>query len=212
MAQNPSIPGAPLPHEMSGASLIARLKNTDPRERERAAALLFHLGRRLADTAIASWLKDAPLRDCLRMTAAGPPETVVGIAVEPECFEEIRAAAGMPALADVPPDPDNGQDAKEFELEFPRGVRLDVLTTREPAGAGAIARYLQKFGAGIQQIEIFARDIERATQILREHFDLTPIYPATRAGANGTRVNFFLVPAGPGKKVLIELVEESPRS
>ena len=53
------------------------------------------------------------------------------------------------ALADVPPD----QDALEFEIEFPTGVRLDILTTREPAGAGAIARFLQKFGEGIQQVE-----------------------------------------------------------
>ena len=38
-------------------------------------------------------------------------------------------------------------------------------------------------------------------------FRLTPLYPKTRAGANGTRINFFLVPAPSGKKVLIELVE-----
>jgi hypothetical protein len=35
---------------------------------------------------------------------------------------------------------------------------------------------------------------------------VAPVYRATRAGADGTRVNFFLVPAQ-GKKVLIELVE-----
>jgi hypothetical protein len=133
---------------------------------------------------------------------------VVGIAVDPVHFEEIQDAMGMPHLADVPPD----QDAKEFELEFAAGVRLDVLTTRDLRGGGAIARYLEKLGEGIQQIEIFVNDIQRATQILRERFALEPIYPAVRAGANGTRVNFFLVPASAGKKVLVELVEEAPKS
>jgi hypothetical protein len=33
------------------------------------------------------------------------------------------------------------------------------------------------------------------------------VYPETRAGANGTRVNFFLAPAAEGRKVLVELVE-----
>jgi hypothetical protein len=57
-----------------------------------------------------------------------------------------------------------------------------------------------------------SRDIERATQVLRANFRLDPIYPATRAGADGTRVNFFLVPSESGKKVLIEIVEERPHS
>jgi hypothetical protein len=34
------------------------------------------------------------------------------------------------------------------------------------------------------------------------------VYEATRSGADGTRVNFFLVPAAEGRKVLIELVEK----
>jgi hypothetical protein len=83
------------------------------------------------------------------------------------------------------------------------------LTTREPDGPGAIARYLQKFGEGIQQIEIYVRDVDRATEILRTRFALSPLYPATRAGADGTRVNFFLATAPDGKKVLIELVEST---
>jgi hypothetical protein len=51
------------------------------------------------------------------------------------------------------------------------------------------------------------KDVGRATEILRERFGQQPIYPQTRAGADGTRVNFFLVAAPEGKKVLIELVE-----
>jgi hypothetical protein len=39
------------------------------------------------------------------------------------------------------------------------------------------------------------------------------VYPQVREGANQTRVNFFLVPAAEGRKVLIELVEspQKPR-
>ncbi len=99
----------------------------------------------------------------------------------------------------------------EFELHFSQQVQLDILTTREPGGKGAIARYLQKFGEGIQQVELLAQNVDTATEILRSHFGVQPIYPATRTGADGTRVNFFLVSL-PDKapeqgKILIELVE-----
>jgi len=73
---------------------------------------------------------------------------------------------------------------------------------------GAIARFLDKFGEGIQQVEIDVTDVDRATEILRARFKLDPIYPATRSGANGTRVNFFLVTISNAKKVLVELVEQ----
>ena len=136
------------------------------------------------------------------------PRLTVGIAVLPETFEKIRAANGFPPLADVPPD----QDALEFELEFTGRFipppRLDILTTKAPGGGGAIARFLEKFGEGIQQVEIDVTDVDRATEILRTRFQIEPIYPATRPGANGTRVNFFLVTAWNGKKVLVELVEQ----
>ena len=131
------------------------------------------------------------------------PVATVGIAVTPETFGRIHTANGSPRLADVPPD----QDAKEFELHFAQNVQLDILTTREPAGTGAIARYLQKFGEGIQQVELLARNVDVATEILRSRFGVQPIYPATRAGADGTRVNFFLAALPEKGKILIELVE-----
>jgi hypothetical protein len=133
----------------------------------------------------------------------GPSTLVVGVAVLPELFEAIWKTNGSPHRADVPPD----QDALEFELEMDDAVKLDVLTSREPAGDGAIARYLKKFGAGIQQIELYVRDVDRASGLLREKFSLAPIYPATRAGADGTRVNFFLATTPKGQKLLVELVE-----
>jgi hypothetical protein len=131
----------------------------------------------------------------------------VGIAVQPENFQKIRTVNGSPRLAKVPPD----QDAMEFELQPDEHEEFDILTTRDPGGPGAIARFLKKFGEGIQQIEINVTSVNRATEILRTRFGVTPVYPEMHAGANGTRVNFFLVPAAPGRRVLIELVEPAPK-
>jgi len=108
----------------------------------------------------------------------------------------------------VPPD----QDAEEFELHFPQEVLLDIVTTREPGGSGAIAKYLAKFGEGVQQVEFLCTNVDRATEILREKFGITPIYPATRPGADGTRVNFFLVASPDGGKVLIELYQAASKA
>jgi len=185
------------------ASLIRRLGDAEPGEREKAATEIFQQGVELAGAATAKWLADAELAGLFVMREFNSPETTVGLAVERENFSRIRIANGSARLADVPPD----QDAEEFELHFERGVRLDLLTTKDPQGAGAIAGFLQKFGEGIQQIELLVREVDRATEILRYRFDLEPIYAKTRAGAGGTRVNFFLAPTPQGKKVLIELVE-----
>jgi hypothetical protein len=103
----------------------------------------------------------------------------------------------------VPPE----QDVLEFELSFAHGVRLDVLTPRTATGEGAIAKFLARFGEGIQQVECDVRDILRAVEILQQRFGLQPIYPQIRAGANQTRVNFFLVPVAEDRKLLVELVE-----
>jgi hypothetical protein len=130
----------------------------------------------------------------------------VGVAVRPETFARIRSASGMPELADVPPE----EDAQEFAMDFAGGIRLDILTTRDPLGGGAIARYLNKFGEGIQQVEFRCTDVDLASAALKTRFALSPVYPETRPGANGTRINFFLVPiaGGTGKeKLLLELYE-----
>lgn len=197
-------PGVPASDAASIASLLLNLQDDNPSTRQNAAREIFHRGRQLAESAIASWLQDVDLRQSLRMDDEGFPEMVVGVAVDASAFERIRAAAGMPHLTDVPPE----QDAREFEVNFPQGVRLDILTSRDPGGTGAIARYLKKFGAGIQQIEILSLDVEQTTKILRTRFSLNPIYPAVQAGAGGTQMNFFLVPGARGSKVLIEIVQE----
>jgi hypothetical protein len=186
------------------AQLILGLAHPDAVERGRAARALFDRGSKLAQSSLESWLAYARLAEWLALGPSGKPELTVGVAVQPETFERVRKANGSPRLADVPPD----QDAREFELDFPEAVRLDILTTHLPGRGGAIDRYLQKFGEGIQQVEVAVADVDRATDLLRDKFSIAPIYPATRPGADGTRVNFFLVPTGDGGKVLIEFVEK----
>lgn len=195
---------------------IRMLGNADPALRAQIAQSLFtHAATRTLNW-FPKWMEDADFKVLVVQDQfAGAdaqmkliPRITVGIAVEPETFEMIRAANDSPALADAPPD----QDVMEFEIEFSRypmpPLRLDILTTQAPNANGAIARFLEKFGEGIQQVEIDVTDVDRATKILRETFAIEGIFPATRPGANGTRVNFFLVPAWDGKKVLVELVEQ----
>jgi hypothetical protein len=190
--------------------LVAELASVDAPVRARAAAELYRRGTELGRAAIDPWLRDADLAGLLNyanstanINAFAALSATVGIAVHPANFGQIRARNGSPPLAQVPPD----QEALEFELKFQGGVDLDILTTKVPQGRGAIARYLERFGEGIQQIEYLTSDVDRARALLRERFSQESVYPATRPGADGTRVNFFLVNAANGKKVLIELVE-----
>jgi tellurite resistance protein TerC len=169
--------------------------------REQAANSFFLEGRERVLPVLRQWSEDEELA---RLLKASAPRVTVGIAVTPEHFEAIRKANGAPRLADVPPD----QDAMEFELHFGGEVRIDILTTKAPGAGGAIARFLEKIGEGIQQVEIETSDVDRATEILRARFGQNSIYPATRPGADGTRVNFFLVATADGKKLLVELVEQ----
>jgi len=208
------------------AQWIQDLAGSDVRRKSESGMRLYLAGVNLCTPLLTRWVSDPEFRELTlpdnseksstvgadlrpapanakqhtRLTASS---IVVGIAVQPETFQKIRAANDSPRLAQVPAD----QDAQEFELHLDASIAFDILTTREPGGPGAIARFLQKFGEGIQQIEIYVRDVDRATEILRSRFALAPLYPATRAGADGTRVNFFLVTGPDAKKVLIELVE-----
>ena len=178
---------------------IELLASPDAKERDAAAEEIYIAGSILARRAAREWLKDTEFVSYV----GAEPQITVGVAVPRELFARIRIANGSPRLAEVPPD----QDAEEFEIHFP-GLHFDVLTSKAPDGNGAIARYLGKFGAGIQQVELLCSDVDRATRVLRERFAATPIYPETRAGADGTRVNFFLVTTPEEEKVLIELYEK----
>ncbi|HKV48814.1 MAG TPA: hypothetical protein VJN69_12045 [Candidatus Acidoferrales bacterium] len=191
------------------AQLIDELSTSDARVRERAAAEMFALGFARAQQCVSGWLADPDLADCFIFGEYGKqgrfPRTTVGIAIEPSRFSRMRAANGSPNLANVPPD----LDAEEFEINVGDWARVDILTTRNRNADGAIARFLQKHGEGIQQIELNVRNVDRAAQLLRDRFGLAPVYPQAREGADGARVNFFLVSAQVGGKLLIELVEES---
>jgi hypothetical protein len=178
---------------------IEGLASYEPSTRASAAAQIYRIGRAPADRAAAAWLRSPAL-----LALLGPePFITVGVAVERSTFARIREANGSPRLQVVPTE----QDAEEFELHFPPQISLDVLTTREPGGSGAIARSLARFGEGVQQVEVRCAEVDRATAILREDFGVAAIYPQARPGAGGTRVNFFLVPAAEGGKVLVEMYE-----
>lgn len=180
------------------------MTSSNPEVRVASATEIHHIGRALADHAVFPWWEDTELFSLLE---GGHPFVTVGVAVTPDRFEKIREACGSPRLADVPPD----QDAREFELHLPGGLAMDVLTSKDPAGNGTMARYLRKFGEGVQQVEFRCKNVDRATEILRQKLSLQPVYPAARAGADGTRVNFFLLSAPGTSKVLIELYEPAPR-
>lgn len=183
---------------------IENMSSNNPEARVTSATEIHHLGRSFANHAVFPWFSHPELA---RLLGGNAPSITVGLAVTPERFAQIREANGLPRLAEVPPD----QDAQEFELHFPGGLSMDILTSKDPSGSGAIAKFLQKFGEGIQQVEFRCEDVTQATQILRDKFALQPVYPDTRPGADGTRVNFFLVSAPNAPKILIELYEPAPR-
>jgi hypothetical protein len=172
--------------------------------RSAAATEIYRRGRAPADRAVYPWWSNPEFASLFGVS----PAVTVGLAVRRNAFARIREANGAPPLAHVPPD----QDAEEFELHFPGAISLDVLTSRVPDGQGAIARYLAKFGEGIQQVEFRCANVDRATHLLQEKFSVAAIYPQTRPGADGTRVNFFLVPSPGSGKILIELYEAPARS
>jgi hypothetical protein len=167
--------------------------------RSAAAIEIYRRGRAPADRAVYIWWTNP---DFAALFGSNPAVTV-GLAVKRETFARIREANDSPPLADAPPD----QDAEEIELHFPNGISLDILTSRDPEGSGTIAKFLSRFGEGVQQVEFRCTSVDRATRILREKFGVQSVYPQTRLGANNTRVNFFLVPSPISGKVLIELYE-----
>lgn len=179
------------------AELIAHLDSPDRAVRESAAREIFERGRADAERAIANWRANAQIAELIS------GHVTVGIALTPQRFASMRALLGEPRLAEVPPD----QDAQEFEWSPGNEAHLDILTTRAPEQSGAIAKFLAKFGEGIQQVEFLTPHIDEATRRLASRLNVAPIYPATREGADGARVNFFLVNGEGGKKILIELVE-----
>jgi hypothetical protein len=190
------------------AAAIRALASTRREEREAAAAAVFRMACDQIEPFARAWTQDAEFAG---LVGAPLLEITAGVAVDAKDFNAIRAASSSPRLADVPPE----QDALEFHLRVnvPPAVeaRLEILTTRDASGDGAIARYLKKFGPGIQHIEIATSSVDRATEILKTRFALQPIYPAARPGADGARINFFLVTNPAGRKILVELEEAAKK-
>jgi hypothetical protein len=195
------------------ASAIHALTDVNPEKRAAGAGALFVSGVQRIDTFLTALQNDSAFKrllvseDVHGNALPRGARVTVGIAVLRKTFDRIRSANNDAPLAEAPAD----QDVLEFELHFPEHVQLDILTTNAPGGGGALDRFLEKFGEGIQQVEIEIKNVDQATEILRERFKLEPIYPTTRPGANGTRVNFFLVNIQSGGKVLVELVEQPIR-
>jgi hypothetical protein len=187
------------------AAAISALASARGEEREAAADTIFGSACAEAAPFVEIWARDAEFAGLIGAPAAA---ITAGVAVEREHFDAIRGANGSPRLSDVPRD----QDVLEFQLKFGAETRLEILTTNDPFGNGAVARYLKKFGSNIQHVEIATSDVDRATEILRTRFAIQPVYPAARAGGDGSRINFFLVERSAGKKLLIELEQEPPRS
>jgi hypothetical protein len=177
---------------------IRALASERREERDAAAATIFRTACDTAEALVRAWAQDA---EFARLIGSPAHAFTAGVAVEPEFFAAIRNANGAPRLADVPPE----QDALEFHLNFGNDVRIEVLTTRDASGEGAVARYLRKFGRNVQHVEIATSDVGRAAEILKTRFALQPIYPAARPGAGHALINFFLVTNLDGKKILIEL-------
>lgn len=175
-------------------ALVDDLAGTDPGRRVAARLQLHREGCALVGEIFGAWRKDPEFA----MLVDGEP--IVGIAVPPDLFARIRQESEMPPLARVPEE----QSTAEFELHN-RGPRMDILTPVD--SEGPIQKFLDRFGPGIQQVELPVRDVEEALKILIARFGLAPVYPEAREGADGTRVNFFLMDRPGGGKVLIELFE-----
>ena len=95
------------------------------------------------------------------------PQTTVGLAVNPLTFEVIRDAQRLPTSRRRAARSGRPRVRITFRLKT---FALDILTTRDPNGQGAIARYLSKFGEGIQQVEYRCRNVDAATRILKKKF------------------------------------------
>src|ERR1700674_2798392 len=160
---------------------IHRLADQDRAQRAQVAQDLYSQGCTRTFNWLTEWGNDQDFRALIVPDVQPSGETTsgskitVGIAVLPETFEKIRTANDSPPLADAPSD----QDVMEFELEFAESgmsyVHIVRLTTKVPGGNSAIARFLEKFGDEIQQVEIDMTDVDRAEEILRTAFKVEPL-------------------------------------
>jgi methylmalonyl-CoA/ethylmalonyl-CoA epimerase len=107
-----------------------------------------------------------------------------------------------------------GLECRHREVNEEQGVSEAMLTVGESATRvqllaptrpdSAIATYLERSGAGIQQVAFTVTDVDAATETLRGA-GLRVLYESARRGTAGSRIN-FVHPKDCGG-VLVELVE-----
>ena len=122
----------------------------------------FLLGSRMARSTADQWLGEPALAEGLLPSTdgSGAPKVTVGLAVEPRSFEKSNRERMPPCR--VPP---RIQDAKKFELHFPRRCAAGHLDDEQaPAKGGRNCVYLPKIRRRIQQIEILTKNVDQATK------------------------------------------------
>jgi methylmalonyl-CoA/ethylmalonyl-CoA epimerase len=131
----------------------------------------------------------------------------VGIAV-PDLDAAIEWYHGHLGMILVHEEVNEGQGVREAMLSFPRAqadsTQLQLMAPLDESSP--IAKFLDKKGAGLQQLACRVTDIDALTDQLRAA-GLRVLYEEPRIGTAGSRIN-FLHPKDTGG-VLIELVEPS---
>ncbi|MFC1521414.1 hypothetical protein ACFL6Y_03295 [Elusimicrobiota bacterium] len=133
---------------------------------------------------------------------------IAAVAVSPGRFLELKTAWDVRECAKMPAALKG--KISEFTIYAPKKP-LDILTT-EFKGTGepdAISKFLSNRGEGIQHIELYVTDVEKASQCISliSALNASQIHPAPIDGADNTKINFFLCRPKNSNKILIELVQ-----
>lgn len=132
----------------------------------------------------------------------------VGLAVA-DLDEAIRWHTEMLGLQLVHEETNDEQGVREAMLAAPGApagsTQVQLLAALRPDSA--IARFLDRSGPGMQQLAYRVRDVDQASQALRDK-GVRLLYDDARTGTGGSRIN-FVHPKDAGG-VLIELVEPAP--
>jgi methylmalonyl-CoA/ethylmalonyl-CoA epimerase len=129
----------------------------------------------------------------------------VGIAV-PDLDEAIRFYDETFGLKEIHREVNEEQGVAEAMLQVgATDSKIQLLAPLTPEST--IAKFLDKFGQGIQQLAYRVTDVEQVMAILTER-GVRLLYDAPRRGTSDSRIN-FVHPKDAGG-VLIELVEPAP--
>jgi methylmalonyl-CoA/ethylmalonyl-CoA epimerase len=130
----------------------------------------------------------------------------VGIAV-PDLDEAIAFYRDTFGVVSVHEETNEEQGVREAMLAVGDGeTRIQLLAPLSPDST--IAKFLDRNGAGVQQIAYTVDDVDTASATLRAR-GLRLLYDESRRGTAGSRVN-FVHPKDAGG-VLVELVEPAAR-